>query len=150
MLAINKHAGNVIPCGTFLILISFPNPHSSGLPSAPKDLVATTSAGKLLLSWSPPEDNGGRTDITYSIECQWCDGSVCQSCSEKIRYDPANVGLTDTKVSVSDLDAHINYTFTVEAHSGVSLFINQALPQANRPPSTSALTTSLLYTGESC
>uniref|UniRef100_A0A3Q3XH34 receptor protein-tyrosine kinase n=1 Tax=Mola mola TaxID=94237 RepID=A0A3Q3XH34_MOLML len=97
----------------------------SGLPSAPKDLVATTSAGKLLLSWSPPEDNGGRTDITYSIECQCCDGSVCQSCSEKIRYDPANVGLTDTKVSVSDLDAHINYTFTVEAHSGVSLFINQ-------------------------
>lgn len=121
--------------------------HFSGLPSAPQDLVATTSAGKLFLSWSPPKDTGGRNDITYSIECQRCEGIVCQSCGEKIRYEPASMGLTDTKVSVSDLDAHLNYTFTVEAHSGVSLLIGQAVPQANRPPSSSALTTSLLYTG---
>uniref|UniRef100_A0A671UL86 receptor protein-tyrosine kinase n=1 Tax=Sparus aurata TaxID=8175 RepID=A0A671UL86_SPAAU len=120
----------------------------SGLPSAPRDLVATTSAGKLLLTWSPPEDTGGRTDITYSIECQRCEGMVCQSCGEKIRYEPAGVGLTDTKVSVSELDAHLNYTFTVEAHSGVTVLTSQAVPPANRPPSTSALTTSLLYTGE--
>uniref|UniRef100_A0A671ULQ6 receptor protein-tyrosine kinase n=1 Tax=Sparus aurata TaxID=8175 RepID=A0A671ULQ6_SPAAU len=109
----------------------------SGLPSAPRDLVATTSAGKLLLTWSPPEDTGGRTDITYSIECQRCEGMVCQSCGEKIRYEPAGVGLTDTKVSVSELDAHLNYTFTVEAHSGVTVLTSQAVPPANRPPSTS-------------
>uniref|UniRef100_A0A8C9X0S9 receptor protein-tyrosine kinase n=1 Tax=Sander lucioperca TaxID=283035 RepID=A0A8C9X0S9_SANLU len=121
----------------------------SGLPSAPRDLVATTtqlSAGKLLLTWSPPEDTGGRIDITYSIECQRCEGIVCQPCGEKIRYEPASTGLTDTKVSVSELDAHLNYTFIVEAHSGVSLFASQATPQAYRPPSTSALTTSLHYT----
>uniref|UniRef100_A0A671UKD4 receptor protein-tyrosine kinase n=1 Tax=Sparus aurata TaxID=8175 RepID=A0A671UKD4_SPAAU len=100
----------------------------SGLPSAPRDLVATTSAGKLLLTWSPPEDTGGRTDITYSIECQRCEGMVCQSCGEKIRYEPAGVGLTDTKVSVSELDAHLNYTFTVEAHSGVTIFSFQRYP----------------------
>lgn len=129
----------------FLCILS--NLHLSGLPSAPQDLVATTSAGKLLLSWSPPKDTGGRNDITYSIECQRCEGIVCQSCGEKIRYEPASMGLTDTKVSVSDLDAHLNYTFTVEAHSGVSLLIGQEVPQANRPPSSSALTTSLLYTG---
>uniref|UniRef100_A0A674N9T9 receptor protein-tyrosine kinase n=1 Tax=Takifugu rubripes TaxID=31033 RepID=A0A674N9T9_TAKRU len=98
----------------------------SGLPSAPRDLLATHSAGKLLLSWSPPQDTGGRTDITYNIECQRCEGLVCQSCGEKIHYEPANVGLTDTKVLVSDLDAHLNYTFSVEAQSGVSLFISQA------------------------
>uniref|UniRef100_A0A4W6BS94 receptor protein-tyrosine kinase n=1 Tax=Lates calcarifer TaxID=8187 RepID=A0A4W6BS94_LATCA len=112
----------------------------SGLPSAPRDLVATTtqlSAGKLLLSWSPPEDTGGRTDITYSVDCQRCEGSACQPCGEKIRYEPSSVGLTDTKVSVSELDAHLNYTFTVEAHSGVSVFASQAAPQAHRPPSTS-------------
>ncbi|XP_067383048.1 ephrin type-A receptor 2 isoform X1 [Channa argus] len=121
----------------------------SGLPSAPKDLVATTtqlSAGKLVLSWSPPEDTGGRTDITYSVECQRCEGNMCQPCGEKIRYEPASVGLTDTKVSVSELDAHLNYTFIVEAHSGVSVFASQATPRSHKPPSTSALTTSLHYT----
>ncbi|XP_056896986.1 ephrin type-A receptor 2 isoform X1 [Takifugu flavidus] len=117
----------------------------SGLPSAPRDLLATHSAGKLLLSWSPPQDTGGRTDITYNIECQRCEGLVCQSCGEKVHYEPANVGLTDTKVLVSDLDAHLNYTFSVEAQSGVSLFISQA-PNVDRPASTSSLTTSLLYT----
>ncbi|XP_072305565.1 ephrin type-A receptor 2 [Eucyclogobius newberryi] len=114
----------------------------SGLPSAPQNLVASTtqlSAGKLLLSWSPPEDTGGRSDITYSVECQRCDGPVCQSCGEKIRYDPSSTDLTDTRVSVSELDAHLNYTFSVEAHSGVSVY-------AQQQPSTSALTTSLQYT----
>ncbi|KAK7884746.1 hypothetical protein WMY93_027869 [Mugilogobius chulae] len=113
-----------------------------GLPSAPRNLEASTtqlSAGKLLLSWSPPEDTGGRSDITYSVECQRCDGPVCQSCGEKIRYDPSSTGLTDTRVSVSELDAHFNYTFSVESHSAVSVFAQQR-------PSTSALTTSLHYT----
>uniref|UniRef100_A0A8C3A355 receptor protein-tyrosine kinase n=1 Tax=Cyclopterus lumpus TaxID=8103 RepID=A0A8C3A355_CYCLU len=106
-----------------------PSGPCSGLPSAPRDLVATTtqlSTGKLHLSWSPPEDTGGRTDITYSVECQRCEGNVCQLCGEKVRYEPASTGLTDNKVSVSELDAHLNYTFTVEAHSGVSLFASQA------------------------
>ncbi|XP_067447690.1 ephrin type-A receptor 2 isoform X2 [Thunnus thynnus] len=121
----------------------------SGLPSAPRDLQATTtqlSAGKLLLSWSPPENTGGRTDITYSVECERCEDNVCQPCGDKIRYEPASTGLTDTKVSVSELDAHLNYTFTVEAHNGVSLFASQGTPQADRPPPTITLTTSLHYT----
>uniref|UniRef100_A0A672GVB7 receptor protein-tyrosine kinase n=1 Tax=Salarias fasciatus TaxID=181472 RepID=A0A672GVB7_SALFA len=97
----------------------------SGLPTAPRDLVATTtqlSAGKLLLSWSPPDDTGGRSDITYSVECQSCEGGACRPCGEKIRYEPASAGLTLTRVTVSELDAHLNYTFIVEAHSGVSMF----------------------------
>nr|XP_020468280.1 ephrin type-A receptor 2 isoform X2 [Monopterus albus] len=121
----------------------------SGPPSAPQDLMATTSqlsAGKLILYWNPPEDTGGRTDITYSVECQRCEGNVCQPCGEKIRYEPASVGLTDTRVLVSELDAHLNYTFTVEAQSGVSQFVSQAMPRTYRPPSSSSLTTSLHYT----
>ena len=134
--------------GTTLIRLWFYSWYlfQSGLPSAPRDLVATTtqlSAGKLLLSWNPPEDTGGRTDVTYTVECQRCEGILCQPCGEKIRYEPTSVGLTDTKVSVSELDAHLNYTFTVEAHSGVTV-------SASQPPSTSALTTFLHYTGECC
>ncbi|XP_034552329.1 ephrin type-A receptor 2 isoform X1 [Notolabrus celidotus] len=126
-----------------------PTGSCSGLPSAPQDLISTTtqlSPGKLLLSWSPPKDTGGRDDITYNIECQRCEGTVCQPCGEKIRYEPASTGLTDTKVSVSELDAHLNYTFTVEAQSGVSVFASQAMPRSNKPSYTSALTTSLHYT----
>lgn len=119
-----------------------------GLPSAPQDLSATTSGGKLLLSWSPPEDTGGRSDITYSVECERCEGSLCQPCGEKVRYEPASSGLTDTRVSVSELDAHLNYTFRVEAHSGVSVLSGPAQPRTGRPPSSSALTTSLENTGE--
>ncbi|KAM6924790.1 LOW QUALITY PROTEIN: ephrin type-A receptor 2 [Xenentodon cancila] len=114
----------------------------SGPPLAPLDLVATTtqlSAGKLLLTWKPPEDTGGRNDITYSVKCQRCEDIECKPCREKIRYEPANMGLTDTKVLVSELDAHLNYTFTVEAHSGVSEF-------AHRLQSSTNLTTSLHFT----
>lgn len=125
---------------------------SPGLPSAPRDLVATPSllsTGKLLLSWKPPENTGGRNDITYSVVCQRCEGFGCQPCGEKIRFDPASAGLTDTKVSVSELDAHFNYTFTVETLSGVSVFgSSQAAPRAARLPSSTTLTTSLHYTGE--
>ncbi|XP_041702341.1 ephrin type-A receptor 2-like [Coregonus clupeaformis] len=121
----------------------------SGLPSAPRELVAMTTqlaAGKLQLSWSPPEDTGGRSDITYSVECRCCEGVACQPCGEKVRLEPASFGLTHTWVAVSELEPHLNYTFTVEAHSGVSLFASQGAPRSNRPPSTSTLTTALHYT----
>ncbi|XP_040049237.2 ephrin type-A receptor 2 isoform X2 [Gasterosteus aculeatus] len=139
----------VCPCtdGFYRAPTDPPTGPCSGLPSAPRDLVATTvqlSTGKLLLSWSPPEDTAGRTDVTYSVECQRCEDSVCQLCGEKIRFEPAGTGLTDTKVSVSSLDAHLNYTFTVKAHSGVSMF--EAEPRSSRPPSSISLTVSLRYT----
>ena len=102
----------------------------------------------MLLTWSPPGDTGGRADLTYSVECRRCDGAACQACGEKVRYEPASTGLTETRVSVSQLDAHLNYTFTVNAHNGVSAAASKASPRAHGPPSTAALTTSLQYTGE--
>uniref|UniRef100_A0A8C7TWC3 receptor protein-tyrosine kinase n=1 Tax=Oncorhynchus mykiss TaxID=8022 RepID=A0A8C7TWC3_ONCMY len=111
----------------------------SGLPSAPQELFATTTqlaAGKLHLSWSPPEDTGGRSDITYSVECRCCDGATCQPCGEKVRLEPASKGLMHTWVAVSELEPHLNYTFTVEAHSGVSLFASQVAPH---PPKVTSM-----------
>ncbi|KAK7915991.1 hypothetical protein WMY93_011752 [Mugilogobius chulae] len=112
----------------------------SAPPSAPRDLISTTlsAEGKLQLSWDPPLVTGGRTDLTYSVVCELCDVSgSCVPCSDKIRFDPSPSGLQDTFVIVADLDSHLNYTFTVEAHSGVSQY------STNRPIST--LTTALDY-----
>uniref|UniRef100_A0A673L6T3 receptor protein-tyrosine kinase n=1 Tax=Sinocyclocheilus rhinocerous TaxID=307959 RepID=A0A673L6T3_9TELE len=116
----------------------------SGLPSAPQSLVATTaqmSIGRLQLSWRPPADTGGRSDITYTVVCERCEGRACQPCGEKVRLDPSNTDLKETRVTVSELEPHLNYTFTVEARSGVSQFSNKR--------ATSSINTALHYTGRS-
>uniref|UniRef100_A0A671RPA1 receptor protein-tyrosine kinase n=1 Tax=Sinocyclocheilus anshuiensis TaxID=1608454 RepID=A0A671RPA1_9TELE len=114
----------------------------SGLPSAPQSLVATTaqmSIGRLQLSWRPPADTGGRSDITYTVVCERCEGRACQPCGEKVRLDPSNTDLKETRVTVSELEPLLNYTFTVEARSGVSQFSNKR--------ATSSINTALHYTG---
>lgn len=83
---------------------------------------------------------GGRSDLTYSVVCELCSGAACSPCSEKIRFEPGPSDLRDTAVIVTDLDSHLNYTFTVETHSGVSQYCSQ------RP--TATITTALDYTGE--
>lgn len=98
--------------------------------------------GKLKLSWSPPGDMGGRSDITYSVVCERCDGSVCQPCGEKVRYEPSYADLKETSVIISELEPHLNYTFTVEARSGVS--------QLSSRRATSTISTALNYTGQHC
>lgn len=84
---------------------------------------------------------GGRADLTYSVACEQCGGGQCVPCGEKVRFEPAPAGLTETAVVVTDLDAHLNYTFTVETHSGVSQFSGEK--------AAASLTTALDYTGES-
>ncbi|KAG5838816.1 hypothetical protein ANANG_G00227620 [Anguilla anguilla] len=97
----------------------------SAPPSAPLNLVAITtqaSAGRLQLSWSPPSDAGGRGDITYSVACERCEWAVCLPCGDKVRFEPGPSGLLHPRVGVSELEPLLNYTFTVEAHNGVSQF----------------------------
>lgn len=120
------------------------DPESSacfGLPSAPQSLLSSTaqmSFGRLQLSWKPPADNGGRSDITYSVVCERCEGKTCQSCGEKVRFEPSNTELKETKVTVSELEPHLNYTFSVEARSGVSQFSHKR--------AVSSINTTLHYT----
>ncbi|KAM7422756.1 hypothetical protein PAMA_010688 [Pampus argenteus] len=112
----------------------------SAQPSAPRDLTATTlsAEGRLQLSWSPPLVTGGRSDLTYSVVCELCNGILCVPCDEKIRFEPESTDLQATSVVVGDLDSHLNYTFTVEVHSGVS--------QYNTERPTATITTALDYT----
>ncbi|XP_074523445.1 ephrin type-A receptor 2a [Halichoeres trimaculatus] len=117
-----------------------PTSACSAPPSAPRDLSSTTlsAEGRLQLSWSPPLVTGGRRDLTYSVVCELCEGTPCVPCGDKIRFEPGPTDLQDTTVIVSELDSHLNYTFTVEAHSGVSQFSTE------RP--TESITTALDYT----
>ncbi|KAL0978727.1 hypothetical protein UPYG_G00174370 [Umbra pygmaea] len=112
----------------------------SAPPSAPRDLTSNTlsAEGRLQLSWSPPLVTGGRGDISYSVVCEHCSGTVCLPCGEKIRFEPGYSDLQDTAVTISDLEPHLNYTFTVEAQSGVSRYSSQ------RP--SSSITTALHFT----
>ncbi|CAB1353392.1 unnamed protein product [Coregonus sp. 'balchen'] len=112
----------------------------SALPSAPRDLASTTLSveGRLQLSWSPPLVTGGRRDICYSVVCERCAGALCVPCGEKVRFDPGPMDLQDPVVTVSELEPHLNYTFTVEARSGVS--------QYSRQRASSTITTALHFT----
>lgn len=115
---------------------------SAAPPSAPRDLsaVALSAEGRLQLSWSPPLVTGGRRDLTYSVACAHCHAGPCVPCGEKVRFEPGPADLRETTVVVAELDAHLNYTLTVEAHSGVSQFSTHR--------AVASLTTALDYSGE--
>uniref|UniRef100_A0AAY4C3M6 receptor protein-tyrosine kinase n=1 Tax=Denticeps clupeoides TaxID=299321 RepID=A0AAY4C3M6_9TELE len=104
-----------------------PSTPCSAPPSAPRDLITTplSTAGRLQLSWRPPLLTGGRSDITYSVSCEHCSGAACAPCGEKVRFEPGAAALRDPTVTVSELELHLNYTFMVEAQSGVSQYSSQ-------------------------
>lgn len=113
----------------------------SGPPSPPEDLKSTPrlTAGSVLLTWRPPANTGGRTDIVYNVVCERCNGVVCAPCGGRVHFEPTHTSLSQPEVTVSELEPHINYTFKVEALNGVS----HLSPQK----STASITTVLHFTG---
>ncbi|XP_077567599.1 ephrin type-A receptor 7 isoform X4 [Stigmatopora nigra] len=91
-------------------------------PSAPQNLVYNINQTALMLEWSPPVDDGGRSDVTYRVQCRFCrwEPEECKPCGANVRYFPSQSQLLDTFVNIVDLQAHMNYTFEVEAINGVS------------------------------
>ncbi|XP_070367069.1 ephrin type-A receptor 2 isoform X2 [Equus asinus] len=91
-------------------------------PSAPHYLTAIGMGAKVELRWTPPQDNGGREDIIYSVTCEqcWPESGECGPCEASVHYSEPPHALTHTSVTVSDLEPHMNYTFVVEARNGVS------------------------------
>ncbi|XP_077054166.1 ephrin type-A receptor 2a isoform X2 [Siphateles boraxobius] len=112
----------------------------SSLPSPPQDLdhAPLLTAGSLQLTWRTPADTGGRSDITYSVACERCENGLCSLCGGRVRFEPAQTALKDPEVVVSELEPHVNYTFTVEAQNGVSQF--------SRKRATAGITTVLHFT----
>uniref|UniRef100_A0A8C1MGS5 Ephrin type-A receptor 7 n=1 Tax=Cyprinus carpio TaxID=7962 RepID=A0A8C1MGS5_CYPCA len=91
-------------------------------PSAPQNLLYNINHTTVSLEWTPPADTGGRNDVMYRIICRRCtwEPEECFPCGSNVGYSPQQSGLTDTYVTITDLLAHANYTFEVEAVNGVS------------------------------
>lgn len=98
----------------------------TGPPSAPHYLTAIGMGAKVELRWTAPQDTGGRKDIVYSVTCEqcWPESGECGPCEASVQYSEPPQALTRTSVTVSDLEPHMNYTFTVEARNGVSGLVN--------------------------
>uniref|UniRef100_A0A674N7C7 receptor protein-tyrosine kinase n=1 Tax=Takifugu rubripes TaxID=31033 RepID=A0A674N7C7_TAKRU len=88
-------------------------------PSAPRSIVSQLNDTSVTLEWSEPLDRGGRTDLTYRVVCSGSSGS-CSPCDDSVLYQPAQRGLTSGRVVVWGLSPHTTYTFTIQAHNGVS------------------------------
>ncbi|XP_061526145.1 ephrin type-A receptor 6-like isoform X3 [Phycodurus eques] len=93
-------------------------------PSAPRNLLSLINDTALFLQWMPPSDTGGRSDITYNVLCQRCNGDSggmqCDPCEPDLRFIPRPLGLTGFSVAILDYATPANYTFLVEAVNGVS------------------------------
>uniref|UniRef100_A0A8B9IIL8 receptor protein-tyrosine kinase n=1 Tax=Anser cygnoides TaxID=8845 RepID=A0A8B9IIL8_ANSCY len=115
----------LVPIGNCLCNAGYEerNGECQGPPSAPQNLISNVNETSVNLEWSPPQNKGGREDISYNVVCKRCgagDLSRCRSCGSGVHFSPQQNGLKTTKVSITDLLAHTNYTFEVWAVNGVS------------------------------
>uniref|UniRef100_A0AAR2KVP4 receptor protein-tyrosine kinase n=1 Tax=Pygocentrus nattereri TaxID=42514 RepID=A0AAR2KVP4_PYGNA len=96
-------------------------------PSAPRSLFPQINDTSLTLEWSEPVDSGGRSDLSYSIQCSVCvsPAGPCTACGEGVSYRPAQAGIRGRRVSLWGLRPHTTYTFTVQALNGVSALSQQ-------------------------
>uniref|UniRef100_A0A7M4FAY0 receptor protein-tyrosine kinase n=1 Tax=Crocodylus porosus TaxID=8502 RepID=A0A7M4FAY0_CROPO len=91
-------------------------------PSTPVNLISSVNGTSVTLEWGPPLDKGGRADIMYNVICRHCpwDLGQCETCSNGIRFVPQQMSLVQGGLTVTNLMAHTNYSFWVEAINGVS------------------------------
>ncbi|XP_077579960.1 ephrin type-A receptor 4-A-like isoform X2 [Stigmatopora nigra] len=65
-------------------------------PSAPQQLISVVNETSVVLEWSPPRRLGGRSDVTYGLDCLVCqggDGNRTASQSDiPARSDPGTAG----------------------------------------------------------
>lgn len=94
----------------------------TGPPSAPQNLISNVNETSVNLEWTAPQNTGGRTDVSYNVVCKRCGSDLtrCRPCGSGVHYTPQQNGLRTTKVSITDLQAHTNYTFEIWAVNGVS------------------------------
>ncbi|CAJ1064053.1 ephrin type-B receptor 4a [Xyrichtys novacula] len=91
-------------------------------PSAPRSIVTQINDTTLSLEWNEPLDNGGRTDLSFSVRCSVCRSpkGPCLPCGDSVSYRPAQHGLLGRRLEVWGLLPHTTYVFTIQALNGVS------------------------------
>ncbi|KAJ7996667.1 hypothetical protein DPEC_G00239410 [Dallia pectoralis] len=99
-----------------------PDTPCTRLPSAPRSIVTKINVTAVTLEWSEPQDSGGRTDLTYSVECSLCrsPGNPCSPCGDNVSYRPSQRGILGRMVVVRGLEPQTTYTFSIQALNGVS------------------------------
>uniref|UniRef100_A0A6J0VEA7 receptor protein-tyrosine kinase n=1 Tax=Pogona vitticeps TaxID=103695 RepID=A0A6J0VEA7_9SAUR len=102
-------------------------------PSAPQNVTFSLVGSQVSLSWQPPIDQGGRKDLSYNVFCQRCNFLVCEACESGVTFSPSAFSLTRPSVVVDGLEAYTNYSFTVQAHNGVSA-LSPALRKSTSSP----------------
>ncbi|XP_062363642.1 ephrin type-B receptor 2 isoform X8 [Cinclus cinclus] len=92
------------------------------IPSAPQAVISSVNETSLMLEWSPPRDLGGREDLVYNIICKSCGAGrgACTRCGDNVQFTPRQLGLTEPRIYISDLLAHTQYTFEIQAVNGVT------------------------------
>ncbi|XP_072011545.1 ephrin type-B receptor 2 isoform X6 [Engystomops pustulosus] len=91
-------------------------------PSSPQNVISSVNETSLMLEWSQPRDSGGREDLVFNIICKSCGSGrgACTRCGDNVQFAPRQLGLTEPRVYISDLLAHTQYTFEIQAVNGVT------------------------------
>ncbi|XP_045420066.1 ephrin type-B receptor 6 isoform X2 [Lemur catta] len=123
-------AAPVCPClqGFYRASSDPPEAPCTGPPSAPRELWFEVQGSALMLHWRLPQELGGRGDLLFNVVCKECggqqepgsSGSTCRRCRDEVHFDPRQRGLTESRVLVGGLRAHVPYILEVQAVNGVS------------------------------
>ncbi|XP_029090225.1 ephrin type-B receptor 6 [Monodon monoceros] len=92
-------------------------------PSAPQELWFEVQGSALMLHWRLPQELGGRGDLLFNVVCKECGAGgkgACRRCRDEVHFDPRQRGLTESRVLVGGLRAHVPYILEVQAVNGVS------------------------------
>ena len=95
----------------------------AGTPSSPRNAQKSfVNVTTVIITWTPPKDPGGRSDIYYEIECS----RECSKCSANCS-DVKNHfrNKRETQLAVIGLQPLANYTILIYARNGVSEVANK-------------------------
>eukprot|EP00069_Balaena_mysticetus_P010289 bmy_20636T0 len=118
-------AAPVCPCleGFYRASSDPPEAPCTAPPSAPQELWFEVQGSVLMLHWRLPQELGGRGDLLFNVVCKECGAGgkgPCRRCRDEVHFDPRQRGLTESRVLVGGLRAHVPYILEVQAVNGVS------------------------------